>query len=377
MQSEALPELYKKTETGAIQRWVISVDGIDIITQFGQVGGKTQSTMDTIREGKNQGRKGETGPEEQALKEAKSRWIKKKKAGYVESLKDSESGKTDAIISGGVLPMLAKVYEDYSSKIIYPASIQPKLDGHRCIAIVSSGKATLWSRTRKRITSVPHIEEAVEGLARENGLKELVIDGELYNHELRDDFEKITSITRKKEKSEESVKIQYHIYDRISTGDFRSRYSKLDELFYRNKSHCLKIVETWQVDDEFEVMNFYDRFRKMGYEGAMLRQHTGNGYEGKRTDKLLKIKSFTDGEFKIVLVEEGRGKLQGHAGNFLCETSSGKIFGAKLAGNTERLKTIFENKKEYIGQLLTVKYQGLTKDGIPRFPVGLRIREDL
>jgi DNA ligase-1 len=84
-----------------------------------------------------------------------------------------------------------------------------------------------------------------------------------------------------------------------------------------------------------------DRFKKAGYEGAIIRQ-LGIGYEHKRSSQLLKMKDFLDSEFLVVGVEEGRGKLQGHCGAFACSTQEGKIFSVKMAGDTRFLKTIFE-----------------------------------
>ena len=376
--TKELPQLFKKTNTGAIQRWVIATVGTTIVTQFGQVGGKLQTTSDSIKAGKNTGRKNATDPEEQAEKEAQSQWTKKKKAGYVESYDDAVAGKTDKVIEGGVLPMLAKKYEDHQSKIQYPVMIQPKLDGHRCLAVIDkSGDVTLWTRTRKRITSVPHIEAKVKEVAKKMKLKNVTLDGELYSHKLKDAFEKLTSITRKKEATIDSVRIQYHIYDIISPLGFKARYNLLSNLVTLG-GKVLEFVDTMECDNEFEVMIFYDRYKGQGYEGAMVRQ-LNRGYEGKRSDQLLKMKSFEDAEFEIIGIEEGRGKLQGHAGNFIVRDLiiGAKEFGVKLSGDTDRLKTIFENPKEYIGQMLTVKFQGRTADGIPRFPVGLRIRDDL
>lgn len=372
-----LPKLYKRTNTGAIQEWQVEVDGIEIVTTYGQVGGKLQTTTDQVKAGKNQGRKNETDQEEQAQKEANSQWLKKKKAGYVESLKDAESGKVDSVIEGGILPMLAKVYEDHSSKIAGErVAVQPKLDGGRMICVIDNlGEVTLWTRTRKRVTSMGHIELKIRQIAKSKNWKNLILDGEVYCHSLRSEFEKLMSAFRKEKTSEESRRLQYHVYDLVSDKCFEKRIEFLKDLPSIGGG-LIHLVPTEFVDTESQVKFMLDRWIGYGYEGAMVRR-LGIGYENKRSDQLLKLKTFSDAEFIITGVQEGRGKLQGHAGNFLCKTKSGKEFGVKLSGETGRLKKIFDNSSDYIGQMLTVKYQGLTGDGIPRFPVGLRIREDL
>lgn len=371
--AKKFPKLFKRTSTGAIQEWQISVAGTTIVTVYGQVGGKMQTTRDFLKRGKNVGRKNATDAHQQAESEAESKWLKQKKAGYTESSKDAASGKTDKIIEGGVIPMLAKVFGDYSDDIKYPVMVQPKLDGHRFIAVIAEDfSVTIWSRTRKRITSVPHIESEISRVAEKLKLGGLILDGEGYNHSLKNDFEKLTSLARKQSDSKE---LQYHVYDVIAPGkDFESRFAMISNLVILG-GPSIKLVDTVIAENEAEVMAHYDQFKKEGYEGAMIRQ-LGRGYDMKRSDQLLKLKDFIEEEFEIIGVKEGRGKLTCH-GIFECKTKAGVEFDVKLAGPTARLGEIWRNRQEYIDQYLTVKYQGLTKDGSPRFPVGLRVREDL
>jgi DNA ligase-1 len=137
----------------------------------------------------------------------------------------------------------------------------------------------------------------------------------------------------------------------------------------------LVLVDTQTVSQE-DVTQAFKQYRSLGYEGAMLRDPESL-YVGDRSYGLLKVKEFDDSEFKIVNVNEGRGKLKGHA-IFECITEDGaEKFEAKLKGETSHLKTIFENPQDYIGKSLTVQYQGRTKNHIPRFPVGLRVRQDV
>ena len=136
-----LPTLYKRTSTGATQQWTVAVDGNTISTTYGQVGGALQITHDVISEGKNLGRSNATTPEQQAQLEAAAQHEKKRKAGYVADLATAQAGGTDDIIEGGVLPMLAKVYEDRADKVTFPVAVQPKLDGHRCIAVIEASGA--------------------------------------------------------------------------------------------------------------------------------------------------------------------------------------------------------------------------------------------
>lgn len=375
--------LYKKTSTGAIQFWTINaVENSNLaggysglITEYGQVGTESpQKTVDVIKKGKNIGRANETSAAEQAELEAQAKWEKQKKKGYVESIEAAEKGELDSIIEGGIVPMLAHGFTDHGHKIKYPCYAQPKLDGIRCIAIVKNGKCTLWSRTRKPIAGVPHIAREVERLY---GKLDVILDGELYNHDLKKDFEKIVSVVRQEKPQPGHEIVQYHIYDVVTDQTFSDRW----ENFFKRlpipsepPKYCF-MVSTGVINSEDQVQTAFDAAVKMGFEGLMLRNKDAK-YVNKRSYDLQKVKEFEDAEFDIVGVEEGRGKLSGHVGSFVCVMPNGKTFLAKMAGDTGRLQEYFQNPKFWQGKRLTVKYQGLTgKEGVPRFPIGVAIRD--
>lgn len=373
------PVLYKKGKTGAIQQWSIRVfpelRGTTTIgrmsTHYGQVGGAIQANDEWIIIGKNIGRSHETTALQQAINEAQARWEKQVKKGYVANIGDARSDKTEL---GGVLPMLAHSFDDHEKKLKYPCYVQPKLDGTRCIAVWNGTNVTLWTRTRKPIHSVPHIIRELEKKLRGN-YNSLTLDGELYCHELKDDFERLISLIRQTNKPHlDHELIQYHVYDMINELDQQGRSGVLQLLI--NDGHpwsFVKMVKTMQVENREELDRAYDRFMNEGYEGAIARNRKAP-YIHSRSHDLQKIKVFLDSEFPITGIEEGRGKLAGHA-IFVCETKDGKKFNVKLDGPTERLKEIFEDQKSYIGKLLTVKYQNTTGYGLPRFPVGKVIRD--
>jgi len=368
------PTLYKKTSTGALQQWTIGVNSSSdgtcgIVVEYGQVGGAMQTAADTISEGKNIGRSNETTPYQQALAEAEALWLGKKKKGYVETMEAALHGSVDsAVIAGGVEPMLAHSFDKHSHKVVYPCFVQPKLDGIRCLAVVQDGTCTLWSRTRKPILSCDHIKDAIEALHLEDGT---VLDGELYNHALHDDFEQIVSAVRKGETTATSrMKVQYHIYDQIAGYDFEDRSRVLGSIPWRAP---LILVETHEVVDEREARAARQHYADLGYEGVMVRNKR-SGYKHGRSYDLLKLKEFTDAEFVIVDVVEGRGKMAGK-GIFVCKNENGDTFQVKMEGSLDKLAEVWQNGGEYVGQMLTVRYQSLTTAGIPRFPIGVVVRD--
>ena len=144
-----------------------------------------------------------------------------------------------------IKPMLAhKVNEnriDFSEKVF----IQPKLDGVRCIFT----KDGAYSRTGKEFHNLQHIKIDLEKFFEQQ--PHTVLDGELYNHDLRDDFEQIISLVRRQKPDdidmlESRDMVQLHCYDIIDTEiSFKTR----DEFIKENvsKNYCVQHVLTMPV----------------------------------------------------------------------------------------------------------------------------------
>jgi DNA ligase-1 len=373
--------LYKKTSRG-LQEWQITVSENTMITTHGMVGGKLQVTTDTITEGKNVGKKNETTPEQQAEAEAFSRWEKQKKKGYVESLEGAMSGHLDALIKGGIEPMLApsKIYPTFATKLSFPVYVQPKLDGSRLIAILKGGQCTLWSRTRKQVHSLPHIARAVEAHFGKFG--DLILDGEAFSYEYRNSFEDLMSLIRSDEPAPGHEVVDYHIYDLPSSKcNFGTRNFDLDVMM-AGASPPLVLVKTETAIDHDEIMRLHEINLAMEYEGSMIRND--GPYEcGKRSYHLQKLKNFVDQEFKIAGAEEGRGKDAGTIGAFVCEeplavlddgTIGPDTFKVRLKATYKRRRELFEHPEQYKDQNLTVTFQNRTARNIPRFPIGKGLR---
>jgi len=382
VESATLPTLYKKTSTGKIQMWRIevtegateddSVPAPAVQTTYGQVDGKKQTSVEYVREGKNIGRSNETTAMEQAHLLAQQEWDKKAKKGYVQSAEDAEQEKVDTnAITGGVNPMLAHKYDDHGHKIQYPCIVQPKLDGHRCVAIVQDGACTLWSRTRKPINSIPHIQRELERRFPEGTI---ILDGELYNHDYRDKFEQLTSKIRKAAPQPGHEVIQFWVYDLVDeTLNNAGRQAKLARLGLDGPS--VVAVATDEADDQEQMIAVFGAYVNAGFEGLMARNR-GGAYVGKRSYDLQKVKVMQDAEFEVVAVEEGKGRMEGHA-MFVCKTGEGKTFRVKMMGALDNLKQMYDEREKYVGRMLTVKYQKLSAENIPVFPIALRFREDV
>ena len=310
---------------------------------------------------KNKGKSNETSAFLQAQLEASSAQQKKIDAGYF-----SDIGSIDNDEQKAFKPMLAQTYDVESfdwGKIVFA---QPKLDGIRCIAT----RKGLFTRAGKPINSCPHIWGTIKSIFDKD--PNLVIDGELYNHELKDDFNEITSIVRKTKispevltKSEEMI--EYHVYDVYTQDDkdFTERLELLTLLTSFFSSYKVRLVDTLPVTSQTDLDALYADMMEAGYEGQMIRINDVP-YENKRSKSLLKRKEFLTNEFKVVSIEEGKGNWSGHIKTFNCVMDDGTEFGAGVRGNQETLKQLWESQ---MPDWATVRYFTPTPDGVPRFPV--------
>jgi ATP-dependent DNA ligase len=360
--------LHKQTNTGKIQQWRTWTVGRVIYTEYGLVNGKLQLDMDEVRAGKNLGRSNETTPEQQAILQAQQEYDAKLKKGYVEDIKQAQATKNNL---QGVEPMLAHPIEKKLKYAVFPALAQPKLDGLRCLAVIKNGECCLFSRTQKPIETVPHIVAELEILFAD---EDIILDGELYNHKFKDDFNQITHLAKRADVHEDSTQIEYHVYDVVGPGGYRERTIKL-EVLQEEGAHFCKQVETIVVHTMEELEVYQAACVELGYEGCMYRNPDGK-YEHKRSSNLLKVKTFQDAEFKIVGAEEGSGRLQGALGAFVLLTSSGETFNAKPACTFNQSVAYWNNRAKFIGKFGTVKFQNWTPDGLPRFPIFKCVRED-
>ena len=387
-----LPKLYKLTSTGKIQEWEISTEENTIVVVQGQIKGKKQIYRQVIARGKNLKRANSTTPTQQAEAEAKAKWEKKHKKDYHLTIEACHTKDKRANL-GGYLPMLAQSYNKHADRhLTYPCYVQPKLDGLRCIATKDKQGVKLWFRSGKEIITMGRIAKDLENYMKDGD----IFDGELYSH--GEEFNNFTGAIRanKNLNPEITEKIKYHMYDfpRINGLVEKDSYKKRFEnpSLFGVGSKNLVVVGTYEVKNFKEAMDLYKQFIEDGYEGIMFR-NIDMPYEQKRSYNLLKYKEFIEDEFTIIGAEEGKGILAGHVGSFICrieanrtlkdiggksfkfENSPGAIK-AKMDGKTEYLKHLFNNPDEYLGKPLTIKYQNLSKDGIPRFPVGKAIRFD-
>lgn len=371
----SFPELQGDSQLGKTKMWSIRVlerNGSGVIeTIHGYVDGKKQVNEKIITEGKNIGKKNETTALQQAVNEARTAWIKKKESGYNEltsnTLVDTSSSRGKGFTENVPLPMLAHDYNKRGKSISYPCFVQRKYDGTRCVAIPGKG---LFSRNRKQYPHLKHIFDEINRLP-----SEIILDGELYSDTLT--FQEIVGIvkreTLKKEDQEKQLHIKYHVYDIISDNSYEQRFHSLQNIFNKNAFKHIHFVETTLCDSEKKMKELHNQYVAEGYEGIMMRNKTGS-YKNARSVDLQKYKEFFDDEYEVVDYKEGEGQEEGCV-LWICKTPEGKIFNCRPRGSREDRMELFKNGNQYIGKKLTVRFQELTDEKVPRFPVGIAFRD--
>ena len=266
-------------------------------------------------------------------------------------------------------PMLVHKYKKRKRDTIFPYIVQHKLDGVRCVVIDDE----LYSRYGNVFPTLKHIKEELK-LNKEK----LILDGELYTDDIN--FEQIVGLVKKSKKTSEeeknSLKIYLNIFDYIESGlTFEQRYSNLCYFLKKHNFQDLKLVKTEKCFSEKEIYVYLEKYIMEGYEGVVMRNLRGKYQPNTRSIHLQKLKKSKDEKFEIIGFSAPNTGTEYGCVIWTWKAKNGKTFSVKPLGNLEERRQQFINGKKYLGKKLTVKYQELTNHGIPRFPIGLAIRD--
>ena len=400
--------LYKRDKKGKVRAWSIEHDAVSYWTISGiHPDGKMTKTAPTFVEQKNVGKANETSLEQQVLNEVASKIQYQIDQGFTYGIPTEEKRFEVS---------LANKYQDRieKNKLDFPYIVEPKLDGVRCYIKMVDSDIRMFSRKHKEFVACPHIAKNEFVKTFFETYPDAILDGELYNHELKDDFNKIVSLVKKSkpkaEDLEESAKlVQYHCFDSYYPSEphllYWDRKFRIADLIWENnlvkhnsfendywnkvRSDNVTIVGieraphganqpwTWNLrwitgyaSNEEEVEGHIKAITSEGYEGIMLKKDVP--YFFGRSFDMLKYKKFFDKEYRIVDFEEGNGNLVGIAAAVICETEDGQTFKAGVMGTQDYARDLFTNKDLYKGKMATIVYQALTpmkdgKGGVPRF----------
>ena len=297
-----------------------------IVKATGQVGGKEATSVTEVPLGF-----------ESATKRAKTMW---------------KNANTKAT---AILPMLANKWEDREKYISEPFYVQPKLDGVRLLVSKDGG----ISRTGKIIPGTEILGK---------GLKEgQYVDGEAFDPNLT--FEELTSTFKT-----DPLKLKFHVFDYFDMNalnmTFEERWAAVKSL--KNKHYVF--VETKLVAKKRQLPLVHKKHVEEGHEGTMIRDRFSVYEVGQRSNYLLKHKEFQTEEYDNIGATTGHGR-DAKCVVWICKTEEGNVFNARPEGTLEDREYKYANKERFIGKMLTVRFQNLTDKNVPRFPVGVAIRD--
>lgn len=365
------PTLYSIDSLENTRIWYMEQNGNKYRTVSGLIDGEKVTSDWSHAEPKNVGKKNATTAVEQATAEIEAKYKKQLKTGYHEDIKNASKG------TAYIEPMLAQPLHKLSKQPDFTKEkwgMQCKFNGNRCIAT----KDGLFSRKGERYMSVPHIENALKPFFKE--YPTAVLDGELFNNDLRQQLNEISKLIRKtkhidsSDLAESEKKVKFYIYDGYN---FRGKSDVLDEeVPYSTRKHwidevviplCkyLVKVDTVMINSQDHMYQVFQYLLDDQQEGGILRKMDAP-YEHKRSKNLVKVKSEDDDEAKIINITDGDGNWKGAATNVTLNWK-GKVFDAVFKGKYEQRVEILKNKKDWIGKTVTFLYMGLTGLGVPNY----------
>lgn len=375
-----LPTLYARAKSGAILIWDIEIESDKYRTLAGLENGKKNISAWTIAEGKNSGKSNITDNEQQAYNEAVAKWKKKiKTGGYWEDVKDIDKQGT-YIEPMLAYPLISKkrdkvtkkiIIKDRTKHVILPAMLDRKYNGMRQVSSIAGP----FSRKGEPVNSAPHIYTALEPLFQQ--YPDLVIDGELYNHDYRHKLNKLTSIVRTTVNITPELLIQselivrYYVYDGYGFDGIsektgcRDRREALMKLL-KGIPYVVVVPYTMVMTME-DAKRVYLTYVEDGYEGAIIR-NTNAEYQHVRTNDLIKLKPYEDMEVTILdIIDPGSGNWGGTGKTITCRMTNGKIFDATFKGCYDDGVILLKDKSVWIGKSVTITYNGWTGKLTPNY----------
>jgi len=252
--------------------------------------------------------------------------------------------------------------------------VEPKLDGIRCLTIVESGEAKLFTRAGKLITNFD------DTLGKElSSLDDGCYDGEIMSNDFTD---LMRQVYRKENKDISDV--YFALFDYIPLQEWKDkkgvltaheRYSILESRITTQGFAYIRLVKRSLIQANYvSIKGSHDAYVEEGYEGAMIKD-TGATYCFGRDWSVMKFKAFFDADVPITGMQEGTGKHSGKLGSFVVDYKG--VVVRVGSGLTDELRVqLWKDKRAHIGRIIEVRYQEETQDGSLRFPTFVCFRND-
>jgi len=190
------------------------------------------------------------------------------------------------------------------------------------------------------------------------------LDGELWTK--RGDFENIQSIVLDQIPSDKWQYITYNVFEVPNAkGDFLTRLSKVDAY---HDNH-LKVIKQISCKDKEHLMRYLKEIEAKGGEGIIIKNPRLDYFIG-RSSEILKVKSFRDMEGTVIDIKLGKGKYHDKMGSLKIKLDNGIVF--NLGGGFSDAQ---RKSPPLIGDIVTFKYYGFTKNKKPKFASFMRVRK--
>ena len=261
------------------------------------------------------------------------------------------------------------------SKGVYAS---PKFDGYRCLAVIDEGAVVLYSRSGTEFVNFPSIAES---LTRSFPSGKFVLDGEI----MSDDFQAMQKSAFANKRGTTVGDVKYFVFGFVPYEEWESknfkmlttqRLAKLEELRPSFEDNVV-IVDQKHVNNSSDAYKFEADCMAKGYEGAMLLPDIPY-YLGKKSNKLLKLKTMESQDCRVIGLYEGESgsRLDGTMGGVTLIQENGVGCKCGSGFSDEDRSYMWNNQSEFVDKIAEIKYQELTEDGVMRFPVFLRWRND-
>ncbi len=269
------------------------------------------------------------------------------------------------------------------SKWPTPYLVQPKINGMRCrVEYRSTGGLyllTMLSSQGNDIVCLPHLTEQLGSLYRQYDVPvDTVFDGELYIPGMP--IQDIISLCKRGTPIEGYEQVEYHIFDIINSRPQADRLQMvLDYIQGKLYSPQIKLVSTnhcYAPSQLGKAMSV--AVCRFGHEGIIIRKYDALYKDGKSTD-LMKLKPTKTDEYIIMAsIEEIsiQGEPKGTLGAFVCITMSGQRFkvGSGPALTKQGRQDFWDYRTDLPNSTAVIKYQELSKRGVPLFPVLMEVK---
>lgn len=390
---EPLPPLFRAGRQWEV--WVETAqDAAVLCTRYGSTGGKLTVARRTVTDPGRQ-----DSAVAKACHDAHKKWRDKQtKEGYLMRAVDQRSCSADdppppackpavkshmqvaqADLVHAVQPMLAHPMGKVKAMAM-PCLGQPKIDGFRCMADVRHG--VLISRKNIAFRGFAALKACIRALATHLpaqglGSGRLYLDGELHLRAGSQDFNDLTRVMKRGQQHDDfdHPEVVLRVFDCLDLDAPDAPFGQRHALVARLCTALpLTVVPVFPVPTAEAVPQLLQDMLDAGHEGLMLRDPDAAYVQRKRAQGLQKVKQFTDAEFVIVGHKEGHGIDAGTVVWECAVPGADKTFWVRPMGTRDQRADWLRHAAKHVGSLLTVKYQELSKDGVPRFPVGKALR---